>query len=68
MAGRITIVEMMFQIQDVSFLRIVLRSSRSVNQYDLWLVMDMERGMLWSSFSTELTIITRHQILCAFQR
>ena len=68
MADCISIVEMVFQIQDVYYLRIVLCSSLSVNQHDLLLVMDIERGMLWSWFSTELTIFTRHQILCAFQR
>ena len=48
MADRISIVEMVFQVQDVSFLRIVLRSLRSANQHDLWLIMNVERGMLWS--------------------
>ena len=48
MAGRISIVEMVFRIKDVSFLRIVIRSLRSANQHDLWLVMDMERGMICS--------------------
>ena len=68
MADRISNVEIVFQIQDVSYLWIVIRSLRSANQHDLWLVMDIERGMLWSEFPTELVIITRHQILCAFQR
>ena len=48
MASRISIVEIVFQIQDIYFLRIIIRVSRSVNQHDLWFVMDMERGMLWS--------------------
>ena len=48
MAGRIYIIEIVFQNQDVSFLRIVLSSLRSANQHDLWLVMYMEHGMLWS--------------------
>ena len=68
MSDCISIVETVFQIQDVSYLIIVLRSSQSVNQHDLYLVMDIERGMLWSTFLTELTIITKHQILCDFQR
>ena len=48
MTDRISIVEMVFQIKDVSYLRIVLRSLRSANQHDLLLVMDIEHGMLWS--------------------
>ena len=44
----ISIVEMVFQTQDVPYLIIVLRSLRSLNQHDLYLVMDIERGMLWS--------------------
>ena len=68
MDDRISIVEMVFQIQDVSYLKIVLRYSRSANQHDLYLVMDIECGMLWSQFPTKLTIITRHQIVCALQR
>ena len=47
MANPISIVEMMIQIQNFFFLKIVLHSSRSVNQHDLWLVMDIENGMLW---------------------
>ena len=47
LSGHISIVEMVFQIQDVNFLRIIICSSRSANQHDLWLVIDMERGMLW---------------------
>ena len=61
MADRISIVEMVFQIQDVSYLINVLRSSRSTNQRDLYLVMGIERGMLLSYFLTELTIITKQQ-------
>ena len=48
MANRIFIVKMVFQIQDVSYLIIVLRSSQSANQHELYLVMDIEHGMLWS--------------------
>ena len=48
MDGHISIVEMVFQIQDVSFFRIDLRPLRSANQHDLWLIMDIERGMLLS--------------------
>ena len=48
MDDHIYTVEMVFQIQDVTFLRIVPLSSRSANQHDLWLVMDIECGMLWS--------------------
>ena len=48
MSDPISIVEMVFQIQDVSHLRIVLRSQRSANQHDLYLVMDIERGIFWS--------------------
>ena len=48
MADSISIFKMVFQIQDVSYLIIVPRSLQSVNQHDLYLFMDIERGMLWS--------------------
>ena len=47
MDGRISIVEIVFQIQDVSYLRIVIRSLQCLNQHDLYLVMDIERGTVW---------------------
>ena len=46
MADRISIFEMVFQIQDVSYLRIFIHSSQIANRHDLWLVVDIERDML----------------------
>ena len=44
----ISIFGMVLQIQDISYLTIVIRSLRSANQHDLYLVIDIERGMIWS--------------------
>ena len=48
MADRISIVKIMFQIQYVSYLVIDIRSSQSANQHDLYLVIDIERVIIWS--------------------
>ena len=48
MADIISIVKMVFQMQDVSYFIIVILSLQSANQHGLYLVMDIERGMLWS--------------------